>query len=216
MAVNLFSLERFRKLPVVGIIRNLTPEQVADVLPLYKETGFTTIEITMNTPGATRIIRSAIDQYAGSLNIGAGTVCNLTDLNLALEAGAQFIVTPVVNEPLIRACVQRNIPVFPGALTPTEIFNAWDYGAKMVKVFPASSIKPDYIKELKGPLNQIKLLPTGGVTIDNCTDFLAAGADGLGIGSQLFNKSKISTKNWKGLEVHFKGFANKIQDYTTK
>jgi 2-dehydro-3-deoxyphosphogluconate aldolase/(4S)-4-hydroxy-2-oxoglutarate aldolase len=106
------------------------------------------------------------------------------------------------------------VPVFPGAFTPTEIYEAWSLGASMVKVFPATSLGPGYIKDLKAPLSQIKLLPTGGVTLSNLADFFGAGADGVGIGSQLFDKRLIQDKNWTGLKAHFQEFATKLPAHT--
>lgn len=208
-----FSWERFEQMPVVGIVRGLPMEVLRQLLPVYVQAGLTNIEITMNTKGAADMIREAVAAYGGQLNIGAGTVCTLPDLAEALEAGAQYIVTPVVEEEVIQACVQRNVPVFPGALTPTEIFRAWKLGAAMVKVFPATSFGPEYIKDVKAPLNQVKLLPTGGVSLDNLTDFLQAGADGVGMGSQLFDKKLIQDQNWEGLQTHFAAFVQKIKVY---
>jgi 2-dehydro-3-deoxyphosphogluconate aldolase / (4S)-4-hydroxy-2-oxoglutarate aldolase len=215
MAKELFSWEKFEELPVVGIMRNFSLQEVMGVLPVYKSAGLSSIEITMNTADAASMIRQAIDQYKGSLNIGAGTVCSLAELRVALDAGAQFIVTPTLQEEVIRACVQNKVPVFAGAFTPTEIFNAWAFGASMVKVFPATSLGHEYIKEIKGPLPHIKLMPTGGVSPENCTDFLKAGADGLGMGSQLLDKKHIHVKNWSALEAHFKALVKKIRDYNT-
>jgi 2-dehydro-3-deoxyphosphogluconate aldolase/(4S)-4-hydroxy-2-oxoglutarate aldolase len=205
-----FSWERFLALPVVGILRNLPVEQVIQILPVYQRAGLTTVEITMNSPHAEDIIRYAIEHHGGTLNIGAGTVCNMQDLEKALRAGAQFIVSPMIDEDVINTCVKTHVPVFPGALTPTEIYRAWAAGASMVKIFPATSLGPAFIKEMKGPFNQIKLLPTGGVNLDNCNDFLNAGAAGLGIGSQLFEKKFIDAKNWEALSNHFEQFVKKI------
>ena len=206
-----YSNEKFKQMPVVGIVRNFTIEQVMGMMPAYVEAGFTTIEVTMNTPGAREIIESLSHQYKGIVNIGAGTVCNLKDLEGAIESGAQFIVTPIVNEEVMKKCKQEQLPIFPGALTPTEIYSAWTMGAAMIKVFPSSSLGPGYIKELKGPFDQIKLMAVGGISIDNCMDYMNAGASGLGVGSQLFDKKMIQEKNWTSLSEHFKSFANKLK-----
>jgi 2-dehydro-3-deoxyphosphogluconate aldolase/(4S)-4-hydroxy-2-oxoglutarate aldolase len=120
---------------------------------------------------------------------------------------------PIVNETVIKSCVQQKIPVFPGAYTATEIFNAWSLGAEMVKVFPATSLGPDYFKDIRGPLNQIKLVPVGGINSDNCVDFMRAGASGIGVGSQLFNTKMILEKDWEGLLTHFEFFANKMRSF---
>jgi len=201
-----FSAALFSKVPIIGIIRNIAANDVAAMLPVYAEAGLTTIEITMNTAGAEDMIRYALQHYAGKLNIGAGTVCTEDELDSAIAAGAQFIVTPVVNEKIIKKCMSLAIPIFPGAFTPTEIYNAWALGATMVKVFPGSLLGPGYIKEVKAPLDQIKLIPTGGITLDNILSFKKAGADGYGMGSHLFNSTMIKQENWAGLKAHFMEF----------
>lgn len=210
MSERTFSWELFNKAPLVGIIRNVSPEDIKRILPIYREAGLTTVEITMNTPGATDIIRYALENEHYGLNIGAGTVCTKDDLDAALDAGAQFIVTPVLSKKVVKSCVKKGVPVFPGAYTPTEIFNAWSLGASMVKIYPATALGPGYIKDLKAPMNQLKLLPTGGVSLENMEAFLRAGANGLGIGGQLFDKKLIQDKNWDGLKAHFLQFAQKL------
>ena len=208
-----YSREKFSQLPVVGIIRGMCMEDVMDILPLYVNAGFTTIEFTLNTPDVISIIQAAQHEYNGRLNIGAGTVCDRNDLDKALKAGAQFIVAPIVNEEVMKECVALSIPVFPGAYTATEIYKAWSLGAEMVKVFPATSLGPAYIKDIKAPFNQIKLMPVGGIDLQNCLDFMKAGSDGLGVGSQLFNKKMIQDKNWTLLAEQFEAFANKVKNY---
>lgn len=211
MSKKRFSWAEFSKVPIVGIVRNLSVEQIKEILPVYIESGLTTIEITMNTPAAVDIIKYCIDHYSHQLNIGAGTVCNLKDLREALSAGSQFIVTPIIDKKVIRKCVKEGIPVFPGAYTPTEIYKAWKWGASLVKVYPASSLEPQFIKDVKAPLNQIKLLPTGGINLENLSDFMEMGSDGLGIGGQLFDKQKIEDEDWDGLKRHFKKYVNAIK-----
>jgi 2-dehydro-3-deoxyphosphogluconate aldolase/(4S)-4-hydroxy-2-oxoglutarate aldolase len=201
-----FSWQEFSKVPLIGIIRNLSMDEISKILPVYQAAGLTTIEITMNTPFAADIIRSATEQYKGKFNVGAGTVCSVEDLKLALEAGAQFIVTPILNPEVVKLCVKSKIPVFPGAYTPTEIYQAWELGADMVKVYPATALGPDYIRDVKAPLNKIKLLPTGGISLGNIEAFMKAGADGLGIGGQLFDKQLIKNQDWDGLLEHFKQY----------
>lgn len=208
MRESTFSWTLFNQVPIIGIIRQLSAEHINQILPVYQASGLTTIEITMNTPDAEAIIRQALAQYPSGLNIGAGTVCSEADLDRALTVGAKFIVTPVVNKKVIKACVKKGIPIFPGAFTPSEIYKAWTLGASMVKVFPTTALGPSYIRDIKAPLNQIKLLPTGGINLKNMSDFMKAGADGLGIGSQLFDKQLIDEQNWAGLKTHFQKFAN--------
>jgi 2-dehydro-3-deoxyphosphogluconate aldolase/(4S)-4-hydroxy-2-oxoglutarate aldolase len=202
--------KRFDQMPLVGICRNTGLEEMMQLLPVYRDAGLTTIEITMNTPGATAIIHEAVTAFGTELNIGAGTVCSMEDLEMAIAAGARFIVTPIVQEEIIASCRERGIPVFAGAFTPTEIFHAWNTGADVVKIFPASTITPAFIRDLKGPFPQIRVLPTGGVSLENCSDFIKAGAVGVGIGGQLIDKHLLQTKNWKALSEHFRAFAKRI------
>ena len=153
-----FSWKRFEEMPIVGIIRGVSLEDFKQILPIYQQAGLTTVEVTMNTPDVESLIHYAAAEYAGVLNVGAGTVCNLNDLEKALSYGAQFIVTPLVNEEVIQRCVAIGIPVFPGALTPSEIYKAWSLGAEVIKVFPAGYLGANYLKEIKAPLDKIKML----------------------------------------------------------
>ena len=205
-----FSWARFSEVPIIGIVRNISLATIKQIMPLYKEAGLTSIEITMNTMGAADIIHFVRRNYPG-LNVGAGTVCTEKDLIKALHAGAQFIVTPVTDKKIIHACVKEKLPVFPGAFTPTEIYKAWTLGASMVKLYPAKTLGPGYIKDIKAPFNQIKLLPTGGIGLDDIASFRQAGADGFGIGSPLFNAALIQEENWPLLLDHFKRFVSKAQ-----
>ncbi|MFT4735191.1 MAG: 2-dehydro-3-deoxyphosphogluconate aldolase/(4S)-4-hydroxy-2-oxoglutarate aldolase [Algoriphagus sp.] len=206
MINNSFSWELFEKVPIVGILRNIAFEDFKNIFLVCQKAGLTNLEITMNTPRVEEMISYAFENNEGFMNVGAGTVCSESDLERALKAGSQFIVTPIISKVVIEKCVALGIPVFPGAYTPTEIYTAWSLGAKVVKVFPATALGPSFIRDLKGPLDQIKLLPTGGVSLDNIQDFKAAGAAGYGIGSQLFNKKLIVEENWKGLQEHIEQY----------
>lgn len=199
----LFSREAFNKVPIIGIIRNISPARIEMLVSRYHQCGFTTLEVTMNSEGAAKTISYLSEFYTDRLNIGAGTVLTLEDLDEALEAGASFIVTPVVNEEVIKMCVARKVPVFPGAYTPSEIYKAWKLGAMMVKVFPATRLGADFIKEVLAPMNFLQLVPTGGVSMDTITDFFKAGAAGVGMGSSLFPAKLINTEQWEELDKHF-------------
>lgn len=202
--------ELFGKLPIVGIMRNLSAGDIEQCLIAYQAAGFSMVEITMNTPNATELIRQFSEDFQGKLTIGAGTVCTMKDLNLAVSAGAEFIVSPILDEELVKACVRQRIPVFPGAFSPTEIYRAWEWGATMVKVFPAGTLGPRYIREVLAPLNDIALMPTGGVSTDNLADYVRAGAKGFGIGGQLFDKKLIAQKNWAGLQAKMERFKHTV------
>ncbi len=208
-----FSGEIFDQMPVVGILRNVAYDDVMEILPVYAEAGLTTIEITMNSPDAVLIIQSAVQQYAHMLNIGAGTVCSISDLENALNAGAQFIVAPNIDKKIIKICKSRHIPIFPGAFTPTEIKKSWDLGAYMVKVFPANALGSGYLKAILAPLGHIKLMATGGIGLHEIQEYFTAGAKGLGIGTPLFPKHYILNRDWQGLKGHLQKFAEEIREY---
>lgn len=205
----MFLMEKFEQLPIVGIIRNMKANDFECILPLYIQAGFTTIEVTMNTVDAEGMINKAKSVFGNSIHIGAGTVCTVNDLQKALEVGADFIVTPIVNKDVIEKCVSSNIPIFPGAFSPTEIYTAWSLGASMVKVFPISQLGPAYIQSIKGPFPQIKLMPTGGVGLEDIKSYKEAGASALGIGGPLFPNEMIKSLNEKDIFNYFKSFREK-------
>lgn len=198
-----FSWERFNQAPIVGIIRGLPTDVVLNISEAYQQAGLSTLEVTMNTKGVLEMIPLLRKEFP-DLNIGAGTVCSPSDLEAALNAGAQFIVTPILEEEVIKKAVEQEVPIFPGAYTPSEIYRAWSLGASAVKVFPATQLGPKYINDVLAPLNNIKLLPTGGVSMDNIFDFFTAGAVGVGMGSSLLNKELIKAGDFEGLRAHFK------------
>jgi 2-dehydro-3-deoxyphosphogluconate aldolase/(4S)-4-hydroxy-2-oxoglutarate aldolase len=191
-----FDWNRFRSAPIVAILRGMAPERIGRLIEAIREGGLQTVEITMNSADAMTQLRLAVEIGRGELNIGAGTVTNLSRLTDALRAGASFVVTPAVQPEVIAACRRRGIPVFPGACSPTEIASAWEQGASMVKVFPAEALGPGYIAQIKRVMPEIPLLPTGGVDLSTLAAYRKAGADGFGIGSPLFNKAAIEAGDW--------------------
>lgn len=201
-----FSEALFIQVPVIGILRGYSLEEVLQIVKVYKQEGFTNIEITMNTPNATAIIIELYKLYAGQLNIGAGTVVTKMQVEEVVKAGAQFIVSPITDISLIEYCNSINTPIFPGAYTPSEIYSCWEAGARMVKVFPARALGPSYISDVMAPLEQLELMPTGGVTLENIQAFKNAGARAYGMGGYLFKDSFIQTKNWEMLATHLGNF----------
>lgn len=199
----------FNKMPVVGIMRNVPLKAIEAILPYYKKAGFTTLEITMNSNNSEEIIKH-LTQNHEDLNIGAGTVCHMDELKRAINAGASFIVTPILDQDVMTYCTKNKIPIFPGAFTPLEIYNASKLGATAVKIFPATQLGARYIKDVLAPLDTLKLLPTGGVSVDNIESFFKAGAIGVGMGGSLFDKKLIADKDYMGLYTHFMTIANKV------
>jgi len=186
----------FRSMPIVGILRFFPRDQVEHLVPAVVDGGLVNLEVTLNSPGAADLIRLTRDLLGPRGNVGAGTVTSMQGLDLALEAGASFIVTPVVLPEVIRACVERGVPVMPGAMTPTEIFTAWNLGATLVKVFPADQLGPGHLRAVKAPFPEIRLMPTGGVTVETLPAFRDAGADAFGVGSPLFDPRQVAAGNW--------------------
>ena len=202
-----FSQELFQQLPIIGILRGLAATRLRSVVEAVGDGGVTNLEITMNTPGAADQIQVAREIAGSALNIGAGTVTDLRLLEDALSAGASFIVTPTVAVPVIERCRQLQVPVFPGAFSPTEIVRAWELGATMVKLFPAEFLGPAYLRRLKTPLPQLKLMPTGGVDVVTLEAYAKAGADAYGVGSSLFHAERMAAQDWEWLRDQCCAFA---------
>jgi 2-dehydro-3-deoxyphosphogluconate aldolase/(4S)-4-hydroxy-2-oxoglutarate aldolase len=208
---NEFKADKFDEMPVIGILRNVPLPDIEAILPFYIKAGFTNLEVTMNSNGAEETIRHLSENYP-SLNIGAGTVCDKNDLKRAVKAGASFVVTPVVDEKVIKKCVKWGIPIFPGAFSPLEIYSASKYGATGVKVFPANHLGPSYIKDVLAPFQHLKLYPTGGVNLENISAYFKAGAKGLGMGGTLFLASLLETKDYENLGLHFEKVAMAVKN----
>ena len=201
-----FDWDRFRRRPLVGILRGFAVDQTLAAVEAAVEGGLTTVEVTMNTEGAADQIERLKSAYGRAANIGAGTVCTVEAVQLAIESGASFIVTPVVDAEVVGACRAAQIPAFVGAMTPTEILQAWRLGASLVKVFPADGLGPAYIRNLRGPLPQVPLMPTGGVTIESLAEYHRAGAVAFGIGSPMFDAQRIEAGDWQWVETQVRRF----------
>ncbi len=211
-----FSAELFQRVPIVGILRGLPMRQLRPVVEAVRDSGLTTLEITMNTPGAAEQIRAAATLAGPAFNVGAGTVTDLKLLEAALAAGASFIVTPHLAVPVIERCVKLGVPVFPGAFSPTEIIQAWELGATMVKVFPAETFGPGYLRAVKAPFPQVRLMPTGGVNLETLAAFAQSGADAFGVGSPLFQADRLAASDWKWLRERGQAFVAACQQHLPK
>jgi 2-dehydro-3-deoxyphosphogluconate aldolase / (4S)-4-hydroxy-2-oxoglutarate aldolase len=187
-------VHRFRRMPLLGILRGIAAGDVTPVTEAVAAAGLEAIEVTMNTAGAPALIREMKAAAKGRLMVGAGTVLGVDHLEQALDAGATFIVMPTLVPEVVERCVAEGVPVFPGALTPQEIFNAWRAGATMVKVFPAGSFGPGYLKEVKGPFREVELLACGGVNAENLAAYLAAGASAAAFGASVFRAAWLAER----------------------
>ena len=185
------TLEHLRDAGVIGIIRVATAQDLIRIARALNEGGLSCLEITMTTPGALRAIEEARGELPDVV-MGAGTVLDAATARQAILAGAQFLVTPTVAMDVVEVAHRYGVPVIPGAMTPTEILTAWEAGADMVKVFPANILGPAYFKAVHGPLPQIPLVPTGGITADNAGEFIRAGAALVCAGGWLVDKEAVA------------------------
>lgn len=197
----------FKKKPILGILRGIRSDAVEPLTETAISAGLGFIEITMNTQGAPGLISKMVKHAKNRITVGAGTVLNMDSLKTALEAGASFIVMPVLIEDVAAYCAKNKIPVFPGALTPQEIYNAWNAGATMVKVFPSNFFGPAYFKEIKGPFDDIELLACGGVTPANMKNFFNSGASAVAFGASVFKKEWLEKKD-------FASISNAVREFT--
>ncbi|MBD3378915.1 MAG: 2-dehydro-3-deoxyphosphogluconate aldolase, partial [Candidatus Omnitrophica bacterium] len=175
----MMDVKKFQSLPLMGILRGITERDIEPLLETAVDSGLRAFEITMNTEGAPKLIKKAVRISKGRISVGAGTVLGRGQLEEALDAGAGFIVTPGCDAEVVGECVREGIPVYPGALSPQEVITAWDSGASMVKLFPAGLFGPDYMRDLKGPFDKVRLMAVGGVRESNISEYFAAGASAV-------------------------------------
>lgn len=199
-------IKTFKEPPFMGILRGVEPDLIGPLMEAVASSGLKVVEVAMNTPRAAEIIGRACKASAGRILVGAGTVLSVDLLQGALDAGAGFVVMPVLVRDVVERCVKGRIPVFPGALTPTEIRDAWNAGATMVKVFPAGSLGPSYLSEIKGPFQDIELLACGGVTPENAESYFSHGASAVAFGASVFRKEWLSSRD-------FSSIGNRIGQY---
>jgi 2-dehydro-3-deoxyphosphogluconate aldolase/(4S)-4-hydroxy-2-oxoglutarate aldolase len=178
-------------LGVVAVIRLRDPRKLRAVVDAMAEGGVRALEVTMTVPGAAEMIRELAPTLPDGFLLGAGTVTDVATASAVIDAGASFVVSPVFRPEVIAACHARDVSAMPGCFTPTEILAAHDSGADIVKVFPATALGPQFIRDVRAPLPQVKLMPTGGVTLDNAGDWIRAGAVAVGLGSALLDAKAI-------------------------
>ena len=184
---------------VVGIIRMKDPSRLRGVVDALAEGGVRALEITMTVPGAVELIRQTASTLPSGFLLGAGTVLDAETTRRVVDAGARFIVSPVMRLEVISAARACDVPVLPGCFSPTEILTAWDAGADLIKVFPATPLGPTYLRDVHGPLPDVKLVPTGGVSVDNVGDWIKAGAAAVGVGSALLDSEAIAAGRFEAV-----------------
>jgi 2-dehydro-3-deoxyphosphogluconate aldolase/(4S)-4-hydroxy-2-oxoglutarate aldolase len=184
-------LQLLQETKIIVIVRGLEPDYIVRLGEALYQGGIRVMEVTLNSPGALEAIGMLQEKLSERMFIGAGTVLDTEDAERALKAGASFLVTPNTEEEVIRLAVQRGVPVYPGAMTPSEVVRAWKAGATAVKLFPTSSLGLPYIKELQGPLGHIPMIAVGGVNEENIRQFMVAGCHAVGIGGSLVRLDDI-------------------------
>jgi 2-dehydro-3-deoxyphosphogluconate aldolase / (4S)-4-hydroxy-2-oxoglutarate aldolase len=178
---------------VVAVIRLREPEKLRAVADALADGGVRALEVTMTVPRAIDLIGELAPTLPAGFLLGAGTVLDAETARLAILAGAQFVVSPVFRPEVITICHRYDVAAMPGCFTPTEILTAWEAGADVVKVFPATALGPGFFKDIRGPLPQVRMMPTGGVTLDNAGEWIAAGAVAVGVGTALVDAKAVAS-----------------------
>ncbi|MCS7462221.1 bifunctional 4-hydroxy-2-oxoglutarate aldolase/2-dehydro-3-deoxy-phosphogluconate aldolase [Paenibacillus doosanensis] len=189
-------LQLIEETKIIAIVRGVEKQHVIGLAQALLDGGVKVMEITLNTPGAADMIELLQRQFGEQMYIGAGTVLDMDDARAALAAGASYLVTPNTDEEVIRYAAEQGAPIYPGAMTPSEIVRAWKTGASAVKIFPGASLGIGYLKELQGPLSHIPMVAVGGVNEENIGEFLRIGCHAVGIGGSLVNLKEIAAGNY--------------------
>jgi 2-dehydro-3-deoxyphosphogluconate aldolase/(4S)-4-hydroxy-2-oxoglutarate aldolase len=206
-------LARIEEVGIIPVVRVESADQAIAVAEVIRDAGISILEITMTVTNAVKVIEKLSNRYGDDVLIGAGTVLNPETAGDCINAGAQFVVSPVLNLRTIELCKNHSIAVFPGGLTPTEVFSAWEAGADAVKIFPCNVVGgAKYLRALKAPLPQINLIPTGGVSLSTASDLLAAGAFALGIGADLVNLKAIKAGDYDSVATTARSYVAVIRE----
>jgi 2-dehydro-3-deoxyphosphogluconate aldolase/(4S)-4-hydroxy-2-oxoglutarate aldolase len=198
---------------IVAVVRAPDGRQLVEVARALADGGVSVVEITMTVPGALDVVREVRQALGDRLLLGAGTILDPETARAALLAGAEYLVAPTVNLDVIRLCQRYDKLVMPGAFTPTEILAAWEAGADIIKVFPAEVVGPAFFKAVRGPLPQVRLMPTGGVDLTTAADFLRAGACCLGVGSQLVEPKAVAERDFDRIRELARQYAGIVKQF---
>lgn len=205
-------LERIRETGIVGILRGVPEAKTIDVVEALAAGGVDAVEVTADTDGALETIARLRDVFDRSeVLVGAGTVLDGETAVAALRSGAEFVVTPSFDPEVVEACNRYGAVVAPGVMTPTEALDAYEAGADLLKIFPASTLGPGHVRSIRGPLDQLPLVPTGGVGLDNVGDFIEAGAAGVGVGSSLVDADAVAAEDYAALRGRAESFREAIE-----
>ena len=193
------TVQRLETLGVIAVVRLPDAARLRDVVAALGQGGVRAIEVTMTVPDAVRIIAGLARTLSSETLLGAGTVLDVATASAVIDAGARFIVSPVLRPALIQTCHERGVATMPGCFSPTEILTAHEAGADLIKLFPATALGPQYIKDLRAPLPALRLVPTGGVTPANAGDWIRAGAVAVGIGSALVERTVVDQGRFEAI-----------------
>ena len=196
---------------VVAVIRLKEPDKLRGVVEALMKGGVRALEVTMTVPGAVGLIESLARELPPEFQLGAGTVLDPETARHVILAGARFIVAPTLNLATIEMCHRYDVAALPGCFTPTEILTAWQAGADVIKVFPATALGPTFFKDMRGPLPQIKLMPTGGVSLANAGDWIKAGAVAIGVGTALVDNKAIADGNFAKIAENARTVVEAVQ-----
>jgi 2-dehydro-3-deoxyphosphogluconate aldolase/(4S)-4-hydroxy-2-oxoglutarate aldolase len=196
---------------VVAVVRLKDGTHARAVADALVESGVSVIEITMTVPNAVNLIRDLRGRASGLL-IGAGTVTDAATAREVIAAGAQFVVSPIFKPEIVEACHQLEVPAVPGCFSPTEIFSAWEAGADIVKIFPAGIVGPGFVKDLHGPLPDVRLMPSGGVTREDAGDWIKAGAVAISVSSALVDPVLVSQQRFDEIDSRARYFLSAVRD----
>lgn len=203
---------KIKKEKVIAILRSISAERVIAISQALHKGGIGLMEITCNTKNALEMIEKVSQAMRGKMIIGAGTVLSKKACEEVLNAGAEFIIAPNVDPEVISFCVAKDIVVMPGAMTPTEILRAAQLGASMIKIFPAGYLGTDYIKQIRGPIDNVDFVAVGGIGLENISEFLSAGYCAAGLGSTLVSRTAEKKINLSELTELSKNILKKIRD----
>jgi 2-dehydro-3-deoxyphosphogluconate aldolase/(4S)-4-hydroxy-2-oxoglutarate aldolase len=205
-------LERLVEAGIVAVIRAQSSDHLIAVADAIRAGGVDCIEVTMTTPNALQVISEVSEKFGADVLIGVGSVLDAETARAAVLAGAQFVVGPSFDPRVIEVSHRYDKPVVPGCFTPTEIVTAWSAGADLIKLFPATAVGPTYIKDIRGPLPQVRIVPTGGVHLDNAGDFIKAGAAALAVGSAMVDKQAVAEGRFEVVTATARKFVEAVND----
>ncbi len=205
-------IEAVKEYKLISIVRGVEKNKALEIADALYQGGVKLIEVTFNTEGAVEMIEAINKEFGDKMYVGAGTVLDSETAKQAINAGAEYILSPSLNENMVNTCNRYGKVAVPGVATPTEAVEAMQVGADLIKFFPAAASGANYLKSVRGPLDHVEIIAVGGVSIDNALDFLDAGAVGLGVGSSLVKNELIEAGNFEGIKQNASNFINLIEN----